>query len=86
MSAYSKITSKNQTTVPAQVRGDLGLGPGDQIEYLRLADGQIVIRKAKHGLEALRGLIKSDRAYSDDEIVQMVRDARENMWTRDDWN
>ena len=76
MSIIAKITAKGQTTLPAVVRADLGVGPGDRVEYIRQPDGQYMLRKARHGLEALRGIIKVDRPYSTEEIVAMVREIR----------
>ncbi|NQW12498.1 MAG: type II toxin-antitoxin system PrlF family antitoxin [Alphaproteobacteria bacterium] len=40
MTIRSKITSKAQTTIPKEVRGALGVGPGDAIEYE--IDGRVV--------------------------------------------
>lgn len=79
MSAIGKITSKGQTTVPIDVRAALGVNPGDHIEYVTEPDGRITVRKVRSGLEALIGMIKVDRTYSDDEIVQMVRETREEI-------
>ena len=76
MSVISKITSKCQTTLPPEVREGLGVGPGDRVEYTRLPDGTFSVRKARHGLEALRGIIKVNRSYTNDEIVAMVREIR----------
>lgn len=83
MNQFSKLTSKGQTTIPAEVRADLGIVPGDRVEYAKLPDGTIVLRKAS-GLESLRGLIKTDRPYSTDEIVAMVRNLRDGMGWLDD--
>ena len=76
MSIISKITTKGQTTLPAEVREGLGVGPGDRVEYTKQADGTFSVRKARHGLEALRGIIKVNRSYTNDEIVAMVREIR----------
>ncbi len=84
MGHYAKLTSKGQTTIPAEIRAELGVGPGDRVEYVKLPDGQIVVRKAKSGLESLRGIIKLDRPTSTDEIVAMVRQARGEMGMRHD--
>ncbi len=84
MSHIAKITSKGQTTIPAEIRADLGVRPGDRVEYVKLPDGQIVVRKVRHGLESLRGIIKTDRAYSTDEIVAMVRQMRDGTGWLDD--
>lgn len=47
MGHYAKLTSTGQNTIPAKIRADLGVGPGDRVEYVKLPDGQIVVRKAK---------------------------------------
>ena len=83
MNQFSKITSKGQTTLPAEIRNDLGVGPGDRVEYVKQPDGQIVLRKAS-GLESLMGLIKTDRPYSTEEIVALVRNMRDGTgWLND---
>jgi antitoxin PrlF len=79
MSAIGKITSKGQTTLPIEVRAALGVSAGDRIEYVTEVDGRIIVRKVKSGLESLIGMIKVDRTYSNDEIVDMVRQAREEI-------
>ncbi len=43
--AVSKITSKNQTTIPASVRKVLGLGEGDRIRFQVLEDGRVELSK-----------------------------------------
>lgn len=40
----STVTSKHQTTVPKVVRQALGIGKGDQLEYL-MEDGKIVLKR-----------------------------------------
>ena len=42
--AFSRITAKSQTTVPAAVRKALSLRPGDRLVY-EARDGEIVLRK-----------------------------------------
>lgn len=77
MNQYSKITAKGQTTIPAEIRTQLGVGPGDRLEFATLPDGQIVVKKARHGLESLRGIIKVNRSYTNDELVALVHATRD---------
>ena len=77
MNQFSKITSKGQTTIPAEIRAELGVGPGDRLEFVTEVDGKVIIRKARHGLEALRGIIKIDRSYTNDELVALVHATRD---------
>ena len=80
MTIISKITAKGQTTIPAKVRADLGVGPGDRLEFEIMPDGQVILRKARHGLESLRGVVKLDFAVSGADIDRWCREVRDNGW------
>ncbi|KQP16402.1 AbrB/MazE/SpoVT family DNA-binding domain-containing protein [Methylobacterium sp. Leaf93] len=43
--AYSKISVKSQTVLPAEVRERLAVGPGDRLRYVLTEDG-VRIEKA----------------------------------------
>jgi AbrB family looped-hinge helix DNA binding protein len=43
--AVSKLTSKNQTTIPAPVREALDLSAGDLLAFEIIAGGSVVVRK-----------------------------------------
>ena len=43
--AYSKVSVKSQTVLPAEVRAKLGIAPGDRLRYVLTDDG-IRIEKA----------------------------------------
>lgn len=43
--AHSKITAQGQTSVPAEIRRKLGIGPGSVLEWEEEA-GQVVLRRA----------------------------------------
>ena len=76
MGVFAKVTSKGQTTVPAQIRAELGVKPGDRLEYVRLPDGQIVVRKAVHGLASLRGILKGSFAVDNAEVDRLIAERR----------
>ena len=42
--AVSTITSKNQTTLPAEIREVLGVKSGDKLDYT-VVDGIVIVRK-----------------------------------------
>ncbi|KQO64044.1 MULTISPECIES: AbrB/MazE/SpoVT family DNA-binding domain-containing protein [unclassified Methylobacterium] len=46
LTAYSKVSVKSQTVLPAEVRERLGIGPGDRLRYVITRDG-IRIEKAR---------------------------------------
>jgi antitoxin PrlF len=58
----SRVTSKGQVTIPKEIRDELGLLPGTEVEFVRQGD-QIQVRKLAGGRS--RG----------DEIVQHLRNA-----------
>lgn len=45
--ATAKLTSKSQASIPAKVRKQLGLKPGDTIAYELSDDGSVTLRKAQ---------------------------------------
>ncbi|MES2835872.1 MAG: type II toxin-antitoxin system PrlF family antitoxin [Pseudomonadota bacterium] len=53
---FAKITSKAQTTVPAEVRKALKVGPGDTLAYRVTPEGVVVTRAEPMDFAYLRGL------------------------------
>ena len=45
MTAIAKITAKGQTTIPADIRVAMGIGPGDLIAWDITADGIARVRR-----------------------------------------
>lgn len=54
----STLTSKGQTTIPKEVRDQLGLSPGDRIEYVVEPDGRVVLLPATRHVHELKGMLK----------------------------
>ncbi|MDL5045820.1 type II toxin-antitoxin system PrlF family antitoxin [Oscillatoria amoena NRMC-F 0135] len=54
----SLLTTKNQTTIPREVREALGLGPHSRIIY-EIQNGQVLIKPAHQGVDELFGSLKS---------------------------
>jgi AbrB family looped-hinge helix DNA binding protein len=59
--AESTITAKGQTTVPRQVREQLGAGPGTRLVWHVLPDGRLIVRAKTHSLLSLAGSLKSPK-------------------------
>lgn len=84
----SRLTSKGQATIPADVRAALGLKPGDSVEF-RLNDaGEVVLRRAPT-LADLCGIVKVAPEYrhlSVDDAIRITRDeiARIRLGAPDD--
>ena len=54
----SRMTSKGQITVPADLRKELGLKPGDRVEFVR-EDGSIRIQRAGSVVARVAGSLSS---------------------------
>lgn len=70
------LTSKGQTTIPAEIREYLGLQPGDKIRYIR-RDNEVVIKaKNRRAVEFAGLLYDPDRpALSIEELEQAIQDS-----------
>lgn len=57
MNAIAKITSKGQTTIPQEIRNQLGVKAGDLIAWETTATGEVRVRKVEPlDVEYLRAL------------------------------
>ncbi len=72
----SRISSKGQLTVPVEVREQLGLVPGTDVEFL-VREGEAVLRKGGGGtdpVDRVYGRLKLDAAV--DALVDAMRGPR----------
>lgn len=67
--ATSRVTSKGQTTIPKEIRKELGIEAGDRVVFI-LRDGEVVLYPVKETLLDLRGSIKPRKRPED---LQAVR-------------
>ena len=58
--AQSTITSKNQTTVPREIRRKLGTGPGDVLHW-EIENGEARVRPATLSFLRRRGTVRVGR-------------------------
>lgn len=77
MTVSAKITSKGQVTLPASLRKELGLKPGDRVDFVPNAKGGYELKGARKTMADLKGIIRYDGPpLSNDDIVEMVKAAR----------
>lgn len=74
-----RVTEKGQVTIPKDLRDELGIGAGTEVEFERNAD-TIVVRKTdttsgrgRQLVERLRG--RGDVTMTTDEIMALTRGA-----------
>ena len=68
------ITSKCQITIPKELRDELGLKPGDDIEFVRDNGHFMVGRKYdRSGLDEYKGYLKDLEGQDVDELIEEMR-------------
>ena len=78
MALDAKVTSKGQITLPAKLRKELGLKPGDRVNFRRTKEGNYELVAKTLTLEDIRGMIKRDGPpRTIEQIVDDVRKARD---------
>jgi len=55
--ATATLSTKGQVTIPAAVRGALGLQAGDRVDFVELEKGQFAIVAATKSVGDLKGLL-----------------------------
>ena len=68
----STITSKGQTTIPVEVRKRLQLKAGDKVRFFIEDDGKAVIIPLKGSVRQLKGMLKSEKRFTDEEIKKAI--------------
>lgn len=76
MSHAAKITSKGQITIPAKLREQLGVGPGDHLNFIEAEDGTIIVEKGSVALSDLREMLSDLPRLTPEQAVEAVQDAR----------
>ena len=72
--ATARITSKGQITLPKEVRRRLGIGPGDEVEFVEENGRYVLKKKVKESpFDAYVGFLKGQRGSDTDQIIQELR-------------
>ena len=72
METTATLTSTGQTTIPKQIRDQLGMKPGDRMAFTLMADGTMLVRVKRKSVAELAGRLhkKGRRAVA---VEQMAR-------------
>jgi antitoxin PrlF len=57
----AKVTSKNQVTLPKEIRDRLKIVPGNRIDFIVKPSGEITVKALNLDFRSLRGILKSKR-------------------------
>ena len=59
--AESTITSKGQTTVPAEIRAFVQAKPGTRLVWSMMPDGTIIVRAKTQSILQMAGMLKAPK-------------------------
>ena len=57
MTTDATLTSKGQTTIPKQIRDELGMKPGDRMTFTPMPDSIVVMRVKSKKINDLAGVL-----------------------------
>ena len=70
----SRMTEKEQITIPKELRKSMGLRPGDQVEFRALEKGLEVRKQAKPGRFAqYKGFLGNLKGETSKDLVEEIR-------------
>jgi AbrB family looped-hinge helix DNA binding protein len=69
------VTSKGQITLPAELRSELDIQPGDRIVFFTALDGRRGYRVSRPRVGAGQGMIKADKPSTLEEFEEALLDA-----------
>jgi AbrB family looped-hinge helix DNA binding protein len=78
----TRVSEKGQTTIPKELRDELGVEPGDEVEWYRTSDGLIV----RTHIDSGRGVLLEDedeetrRAVFEDLVEKTREDRNSASW------
>ena len=57
MTADATLTSKGQTTIPKEIRDELGIKPGDRMTFTLMPDSTVIMRVKNKRINELAGTL-----------------------------
>ena len=57
ITADATLTSKGQTTIPKEIRDELGMKPGDRMTFTLMSDATVVMRVKNKSITDLAGTL-----------------------------
>lgn len=79
MVAITRLTRSGQLTMPAEIRRDLGLAPGDSVLWTKDARGNTVVRPLRYTVEELDGILPAiDHPSAETDFEDMIAEAFED--------
>jgi AbrB family looped-hinge helix DNA binding protein len=80
--ASAKVTSKGQITLPAKLREQLGIKPGDRLDFERNSKGGVELVARRTTAADLRGILKTETSLTDEQLDDAINSAFGARWRR----
>jgi AbrB family looped-hinge helix DNA binding protein len=82
----ARITSKGQITIPIGIRKKLNLKEGDKVIFIEEGDKIVFANSSMIALkeiqEGLQGVAERQGIYSEDDVNNLVKDIRKEIWEK----
>ena len=69
------VTSKGQLTLPAAVRRQLGIDPGDRVTIVVEDENGARLRRVEHDVASVRGLIATPPGLESEDFDDLIEEA-----------
>lgn len=66
------VTSKGQITIPAMIRNNLNVSPGDRIQFIEIEPGRFEMLVACNDVRNLKGMVKTNHTVSIKEMNKAI--------------
>jgi bifunctional DNA-binding transcriptional regulator/antitoxin component of YhaV-PrlF toxin-antitoxin module len=77
----ARLKAKSQITLPKEIVAMLGIEIGDSVTFIAQGDKVIIMNPAIYAArvmqEAMKGEAQKAGIYSDDDVVKLIKDIRE---------
>ncbi len=67
------VTSKGQITIPAPVRADLHVGPGDRLEFVKVGDGRYEVVAATLDVSSIKGIVGAQKTVTVEDMNKAIK-------------
>lgn len=77
MVTVTRLFKKGRVTMPAQIRRELGLKPGDAVLWTKDAQGNLTVRPVRPSLDHLDGFLPAnDHPSTETDFEDMIHEAQ----------
>ena len=80
MASHARVSTKGQFVIPADIREELGIGPGTRIAIIRDGNRIILEPVTKEYVRSLRGSTAGGASLTESLLKERRKDERRRKW------